>query len=153
MKRRGTVLLEFMLILPFFLFLILFTVDMGRLVLVSGALSDATYVGTRAVAQYGFIGDVAQDQGGAAFNEAIEAYNLFGDSPSDTVTFTIDNTNGCRTGGSGATAYVEATGTAAIRFITPGLGALLGAVGGGGSSDGNFEVTEQAVLRCEITRS
>lgn len=153
MKKRGTALLEFMLIFPAFIILILFTVDMGRLILLSSALSDSTHVATRAVAQHGFVGSAAQNNGNAAFQSTIQSFGLFGGSSVSSPTFTVADTNACRRGGSGSAAFVKGTGEVSIDLVTPGLGLLLGGIGGGGGVDGEINLKEEALLRCEITRS
>jgi hypothetical protein len=52
-RRRGATLLEFLLILPLLIFVSLFTVDMGHVILVNGAMQDAAYAAARAGAQVG----------------------------------------------------------------------------------------------------
>jgi hypothetical protein len=56
--RRGGILLELVLTLPFSLVLIFIVVDVGRLVLASSTLHDAVAVSARAGARTGIIGDV-----------------------------------------------------------------------------------------------
>ena len=41
--RRASTMIEFALILPMFMFLLLFSMDMGHLVLMKGAMEDATF--------------------------------------------------------------------------------------------------------------
>ena len=51
--RRGAQMLEFAMLLPIFMFLIVFTFDMGRLVLTTVALNDVTQQAARSGAQVG----------------------------------------------------------------------------------------------------
>lgn len=55
-SRRASLLLEFALILPVIMFIILFTVDIGSMVLIHGAMQDATYSSARSGAQVGGAG-------------------------------------------------------------------------------------------------
>lgn len=61
--RRGGILLELVLTIPFSLVLIFIVVDVGRLVLASSALHDAVAVSARAGARTGVIGDVRRASG------------------------------------------------------------------------------------------
>lgn len=144
-KRRGTVLLEFVMIFPAFLFLILFAVDMGRVILISGTLTDSAYVAARSGAQRGS----ATLDGNAerAFNRALDA--MPGSATTQNVSFTIV-AGECNASNS----YIVIEAETDVQFITPGLDRLL-AIGGGegiGSEDG-LTLTSRGSVLCEIRRS
>lgn len=122
-RRRGraTVLLEFMMILPLFMFMTLFAVDMGRMILVAGAMNDAAYVSARAGAQRGYAGDPQNGPARNAFNRAVDA--IPGTSSGADADFTIVRGT-CNT----ANSYIVVEVTQDVDFITPGLGLLLGIV-------------------------
>lgn len=52
-RRRGATMMEFVLILPVLLFVTLFTIDMGNVILTNGAMQDAAYSAARSGAQLG----------------------------------------------------------------------------------------------------
>jgi hypothetical protein len=62
-------MIEFALILPIFMFMIMFTLDMGKMVLMSGAMQDATFSAARTGAQLGGAGlDPTSTSGGQICN-------------------------------------------------------------------------------------
>lgn len=73
-KTRGTVLLEFALIMPFVFIFIAMMVDVARIYLVRNAAQDAAFASARAGAQVGYWGalDITE---GPSIQAAQDAYN------------------------------------------------------------------------------
>ena len=74
-KTRGTVLLEFALIMPFVFIFIAMMVDVARIYLVRNAAQDAAFASARAGAQVGYWGalDVTEGPSKQAAQEAFNA--------------------------------------------------------------------------------
>lgn len=146
--RRGVVLLEFVLTLPMFLFMMLFVIDIARVMMVSGAVQDATYRAARAGATYGAAstGDVTPSND--AFEQALD--ELPGGSAADITSFTIMRGEVC----TASEPYVEIQVAYSVEMVTPGLGALLNIAGGDGDglfpSDSRYQLTSTAIARCEV---
>jgi Flp pilus assembly protein TadG len=82
MKKRGSAVLEFVLMVPFALILLFITMDIGKAVLIRTALQDATATAARAAARLGYIGSSGGDcssngatNGGPAQEAFCEAFN------------------------------------------------------------------------------
>ena len=167
-RARGATMLEFVLILPLMLFTILFTVDMGRVILVNGAMHDAAYSAARAGAQVGGGGlhyqsgnnvcqnnTVCPEGSGAvarrAFNAAVEV--MPGATMSElaptvrVVTGSVCSASPVHAGN----AYVTVSATYSTRLLTPGLAQAL-AITGGDIQSGRWQSEVVAVARCEIVR-
>ncbi len=145
--RRGVVMLEFAMILPALVFTLLFTVDMGRMVLLQSALQDATQQAARAGAQVGGAGNGSTGTSRVAFNGAIDAAP--GMTRSRVSSFVVNDGFRCRVGES----YVEVTTRYRADFVTPGLTSVLGIFAGEDrdpASDWTLEAT--SVARCEVAR-
>jgi Flp pilus assembly protein TadG len=144
-RRRGVALLEFMFVLPLFLFLALFAVDMGRVMLAYGALSDSTYVAARSAAQ---AGDAKKNGGDSvnAFYDALSAVPGI-DTP---LSAKLTITNGvCTT----TNKYIRMTGSKSFTFVTPGLGTVLSVFTGDNNSIGGaWSMSAKAVVLCEVVR-
>lgn len=138
-RRRGAVLIEFVLILPLFLFLCMFSIDMGRLVIIAGAVNDATYVAARSGAQRGdaFEDDNAQ----IAFERARSS--IPGASALEAPELVIVQGR-CTSSNS----YIVVEAAQEVPLITPGLGRLVGMV----NQEPTFTVSSQATVLCEIVR-
>ena len=84
---RGATMMEFVLILPVLLFVTLFTIDMGNVILTNGAMQDAAYAAARSGAQVGG-GALAPETGtypcrkGAVCTTGV-SYNSFRESVED----------------------------------------------------------------------
>lgn len=157
-RSRGGVMVEFALIFPLALVIMLFAVDMGRVVLLSTGLHDATAVAARAGARQGFIGSDTKGPARAAFNEAtnvvpglkgnISSFKVV--SPTRVIAGTANRTGIWCTQ---ANLYVKVSARANIGFITPGLGSLLNTFGGGKSDiPGAITIGATGVARCEVAR-
>jgi len=68
-NRRGSLLLEFALTLPFIILTMIAVVDLGRIALAYTALQDSTAASARAVARTGVVGTV----GGGACTDGAKA--------------------------------------------------------------------------------
>lgn len=154
-RSKASVMLEFALILPLALAIMLFTVDMGRLVLLSTGLHDSAAVAARAGARQGLVGT---DSSGPAFNAFTEASQVVPGLA--TSTFEVNSPRTIPAGGGGNfwctpnDQYVRVTGKADISFITPGLGALLSMVGSVDPSSvpSSVSISSTGVARCEVIR-
>jgi Flp pilus assembly protein TadG len=151
-SKRGTVMLEFALILPFFLFLVFFTVDMGRMTVLSGILSDSAYVAARSGAQRGGA-NINGDQNVIRTFERVQTNipDLGADDPAQ-----ITIVNGTCSSTTGANSYIVVDVTKDVDFITPGLGALLNMAGGGDGTGGpelsTWTLSSRGTVLCEIVR-
>jgi Flp pilus assembly protein TadG len=165
-KRLGTAMLEFALILPIFMFMMVFVLDMGHLVLMSGAIQDATFSAARTGAQLGG-GGVDGSSGGAivctngaacqsgstwqTLNQTaqqIPGYGSLGELKRMTVV------KGARCAATGSDTHVVVRSEYSTELLTPGLGGLLSLFSGKSNNlDGDWTLTATAVARCEIVRS
>jgi Flp pilus assembly protein TadG len=130
----------------------LFTVDMGRLVLLTTGLHDAAAVSARAGARQGQAGTEKNGPSFRAFEEASKVVPGLQDSQfkivSPTTSVGSAGSKWCTTDDQ----YVRITATSDISFITPGLGALLGLVGSVDPSDAGVTISATGVARCEVIR-
>lgn len=142
-RRRGAQMIEFALTLPLFIFLICFSLDAGRMILTQGALTDAAHQAARAGAQVGG-GDVGgRRDSRVAFYDAVRS--MPGGDTANISGFTA--TPDCSSG------YVTVRGTYDVKFITPGLTAILSmADGRARDREGAWRLEASAVARCEIRR-
>ena len=141
-KRRGSVMVEFALILPLFVFLSLFAVEAGRLMLVRAELQDATQQAARAGAQVGggnvrVAGEVWSNR---AFVSALDNSSMNLDS--GTATFVVVAGGRC----SPSDRFVTVRGTIAPPpSILPGLYAMIGA------ANPNWSLTATSTALCEVS--
>lgn len=151
-KGRAAIMLEFALLFPLSLFLILFSIDMGRYTFYQGAVADSTYAAARAGAQFGDAGTASVGPAATAFERSVQA-----------VPGLANGTERMQVNGSRRTCtvnqpYIEVTGTVTYDFITPFLGALLSI---GDSTPGDNSVDARnglpmrttALVPCEVVRS
>ena len=146
---RGAALLEFVIVLPFLVFFLLFTFDVGRVLLLSSVIQDSTFTLARTAAQEGvfdqgradalFSSQIAQLPGGAGAVavEPIQGYTS--SSGQDSGVFTVCSV---------VHKYVVVKVTSTIdSFVTPGLGTMLKVVTGS-----PWTLNTTAVARCEVAR-
>lgn len=176
-RRKGGILLELVLSLPFSLILIFIVVDVGRLMLAGSALHDAVAVSARAGARIGNVGGNPVGTGGAPCTGNVErtavSYHAFCQSAAnipgaELVGFRIlapssgasqDSYRYCRTDD----LYVTVAATAEFEFLTdvvarggqriigidiPGLGSVLRSERNG--MTGALHAVGTA--RCEVAR-
>lgn len=163
---RAATMIEFALVFPIFIFMIVFSIDMGLMMLTAGSMSDTAFSAARAGAQ----------SGGGAYNpvtrstecdtactpssntvtrqvvEDAEAVFPLGSVRSFNVTDTRV-TSGGRCSDSGPNSFVRVELPYRISFLTPGLTAMVAVADG--SSPEQYEGTNMravGVARCEITR-
>lgn len=153
-RNRGGVLIEFALTVPFAVFLLLLTMDVGQIALASASLSDATAVSARAAARQGYVGPVSSSTSCAGGSRSPQnvAYNAFCDallsSPIDSVTsfqVVTPRTAFCTYGD----VYVQVNASAQVNLLTPGLGPLFG----GGDTPLGGTITATGAARCEVARA
>ena len=157
-RNKASLMLEFVLLLPFALFLITFSVDMGRVVMVSTGLHDSVSVAARAGARQGTIGTtrsvpsnacsnsvyLPQDTVYNAFCQSVKSMPGFISNSFDVLTPTSTN---CErdVNPSSSRMFVTVRATARVNYVTPGLGPLIGIITGSG-----MDITQTGVARCEV---
>lgn len=164
--RRAVAMLEFALILPMFLLLLVFAFDMGHLVLMSGAMQDATFTAARTGAQLGGAG-LSMPSGSKVCGDGEcsqgEAWTSLQDTVAqiptvrslgvnNTLKMTIRQGAVCTQFGDD---HVVIDSHFRVRLITPGLGALLAMVStknDAGAGLDEWPLTATAVARCEVVR-
>jgi Flp pilus assembly protein TadG len=140
-RRRATVLLEFVMIMPLFMMLTMFSLDMGRIMVISGALNDATYVGARSAAQYGAVNIGGVNVVERAFRNAVD--DIPGIDPTKaTVVVTAPSSGVCR----GTDVYIDARATYNMRLVTPWVDNLLDLFGR------TWTIRTNATVLCEVVR-
>lgn len=161
--RRASTMIEFAFILPIFTFMLLFSLDMGHLVLMSGAMADATFSAARTGAQVGGAGyDVTSGnlvctggtcQSGTTYASLMSTVSQIPGYRSLVSGTAMSITSGARCQ-AGTNDHVSIKTTYTAQLATPGLSALLGMFNGGNSapSDKNWALSSTAVARCEIIR-
>lgn len=141
--RRGTQMLEFALLMPFFFVLILFTFDVGRFVLTSTALHDAAYTASRAGAQVGG-GNLENSRTAlAAFEDTARLNPMLGNG-----SLTGELRSGATCTAAGPDRFVTVRGTYRMQLLSTGMLFFLGGV-----IPSSVDVTSVAVSRCEVVRS
>lgn len=149
--RRAAELIEFAILLPIFLYMIIFAIDMGNMVMMSGIVHDAAFVGAQAGAQLG-----GGSQGDSAATSAARgALALVPGVTASRVSATIyDGYGNCNSSGNANGTYIELKVTYPAQFITPGLGALMSIISRSGNNEnGAWSLSAVGVARCEIARS
>ena len=140
-------MLEFALMLPFFLLFVLFSLNMGVIITTQMSVQYATYVGARSGAQIG-----GGNLSGARTSE--RAINqILDDMPatrSRDATVQILTGATCRNNTTHRNVTVRTTYNA--RLVTPGLGALLRLTGSDDASSVNWTLRTTALARCEVVR-
>lgn len=163
-------MLEFALILPIFMFMLLFTIDMGHLILMSSAMQDATYAAATTGAQVGGAGIDTSGSGMLVCNNGttcragstyrsltssasqIPGYGKLGSLDSSTPMVIV---HGATCVDDGVNDHVVIRTKYSTSLLTPGLGALLKMMSGSsnGVSDNGWVLTSTAAVRCQVIRS
>jgi len=153
-RRRGAQMLEFVLLLPLTLGVVLFSIDMGRIILLSGQVQDAANVAARTGAQLG--GACVNPTTGAASpsctNTGPAADSFFntleqGIGSTEGATITVDSGGICRMLGQ-PDSHVTVTAQHPVNLIFPGFQQLLNLT----ESDDQWVISATAVARCEVVR-
>ena len=139
-KNKGVQFIEFSLILPVMLYLMLLSIDMGRMVFLSGIVHDAAFYSAREGAIQGGAGGQVSER---AFREAV---SRFPGSP-EVKSFSIQSGGTCTRFEN----IVRVTGEVEASLITPGLRSLLNA-SSSVSGDGPWTLKATGVGYCEISR-
>jgi hypothetical protein len=157
-RRRGGLMFEFALLLPLVVFLISFTIDMGRLVSLNSTLHDSTAVAARAGARQGFAGHIPGGQlcGSRISTGANPSYEAFCEAfrPLDGVKLVSvellspspDGVDRWCSRTSESNLYVTVRARANLNFITPGIENVIAAAQGG------QDVVAVGLARCEVAR-
>lgn len=168
-KSRAATMMEFVLILPLMIFVVLFTVDMGNVILVNGAMQDAAYSAARAGAQVG--GGSLTPQGtypcgttqtsttcrqGAswsAFSSALKA--IPGHTSNQITDARMQIVTGGRCAARATTARSDNHVTVKVAYnqklVTPALSTLM-SWSGANIDKGAWKISVTASSRCEVVR-
>lgn len=153
-RRRATQFLEFALLLPAFILFLLFTVDMGRIVMIQAGLQDATQQVAAYGAQNGGLGSECVNGGDCTSGTVSSNFQ----SAMALVPWTTPDRLGpihvVRGGGSDAASgacsssapYVTVTTSYTPTFITPGVLGFFNLV------TPNWTLRASASALCEISR-
>lgn len=165
-RSRGATMIEFAFILPIFMFMLLFIIDMGTMILMQGAMQDATYSAARTGAQYGGAAVGTTCQNGAsdcqtgytriALNDAagqIPGYPRLGHIVSMGITSGAKCTSGTANGTNNVNGFVSIKVTYTTRMVTPGLAGMLRMLGSNSGTGNEWTSTAVGVARCQIVVS
>lgn len=158
-RPRGGAFLEFVLLLPFLVGILLLTLDVGRMVLVKSSLQDATSAAARASARVGYAGSVPSLGCVSPGSAADIAHRTFCASVAGMPTgpissFTIVEPSSITSLGATCTTdidsqYVRVVAVADFQPLTPGLALFRGSSGGGLQAT---SIAATSVARCEVAR-
>lgn len=148
---------EFALLVPLVMFLIAFTIDMGRIVSISSTLYDATSVAARAGARVGYSGLMPEknicknviSNSAPSYHAFCEAYRPIAGAELITVAvispLSEDGIGSCASN-SHSNSFVTIRSTAKVDLLTPGLESLLTAIRKGS------QISTIAAAKCEISK-
>jgi len=153
---KGSLLLEFSLILPLVLILISFAYDMGQIVMASTGLHSSVAVAARAGARVGTVGPFIANNPCSEKDWSGEGpvYQAFCNSTENLPglqlsSFSILSPSGERCIRSNTTndpnSYVTVSATTTVNYITPGLSAIIGIIQGK-----SVGIHATAVAKCEV---
>lgn len=168
-RRRAVSMLEFVIVLPTMVFIMMFVIDMGGVVLANGSMQDVAYSASRAGAQVG--GGALVSNGTYPCGQRTTSYSCasgashsaFKNSMKNAPSYVSSNTTKHQVRLlSGGKCVASAVGgrtdnhvTAQVRYeqklSTPGLPTLLRAAGAKVNGS-NWELTVNASSRCEVVR-
>lgn len=151
-RFRAVVMLEFAIILPLVLFMLLLSIDFARMTLTASAVNEITFSTARKIAQQG--GSVSTTEANDIYQAYLEqgknsgAIVFSGTQSGDpgVASFTVQPSNGtlCQSG----TDYVTVTVDYNFRWLTPTVGAFSNWLSGTGP--GGYNMRSVASARCEI---
>lgn len=142
-RRAGVSTLEFVIVLPLFLLLVTFIVDISRVLMASNAVDMAT---ARAAREAAIVGGGSVNCGStpcfrSVFDEVVSVTPGAGEVEKIS---NVRATTGRRCSVADSVVTIEATYS--IDFLTPGLASVMGL----GSADGFRGLTSVGVARCEV---
>lgn len=128
-RRRASTIIEFLFVLPIMLGLVFLSVDMGRMVMIHGALSTAAFSSAAAGAQSGTPGSTTGGDVYEYFRTSLQGLPMVGDVDARlSAVGTAANASSTPSSGSNCSMgrpYVVVEVEADIKFITPGIKGLL----------------------------
>jgi Flp pilus assembly protein TadG len=139
-------MLEFVILLPVLVFIMVFTIDIGHIIFLANALQDATYASARTGAQIGGACVASCPANSAAqttFDQVVSG--IPGHPPLSTVTWTPKT--GLLCSATGANSEVSIKTSLPITFVTPGMYTLIHSVLGRVPA-----LSATGVARCEVSR-
>lgn len=155
-RKKGSLFLEFALLLPFILLLTVFAIDMGRVVMLTTGLHDSVSIAARAGARQGVVGsyntsNVCNDNYsvmGPVYNSFCQSVNGLPGLNAETFQVLSPSTSTCRrnVGNSNdPSLYVVVKATGKMNYIAPGLNAFINLI-----SDSGTTVTVVGIAKCEV---
>ena len=164
-RARAAVMLEFIMVFPMALVIVMFSIDIAKVYMASNATQYAAAVASRTGATYGAAGASAGScvtaQSPARTSHLVldtfceKLSSLPGGTSAKTylTSLEIGPTNNTPVAGACSTAnasdgYVKVSVTSVIPSIVPGLNAILGLAQGSASAGWRIRVTQE--VRCEI---
>ena len=165
--RKAATFLEFAFILPIFMFMLMFTLDMGHMMLMSGAMQDATYSAARTGAQAGGASiDIRANTSpcpqsgvcsqGSSYRSLQDTMRQIPGSGKLIELRDMTIVHGGRCTNDGVNDHVEIRTRYDLHLITPGLTAMLDMFSEGkqaGVDNSAWTLKSTAVARCEVIRS
>jgi|GEM_PF-5796293 len=142
-RGRAASLLEFALLTPLLLFMVVFAFEMGRMALTKAIVSDAAYSAARHGAA---TGAPTGAQITADYRTALSGMPFI-QSPS-AGTARLVSTASCTPTGS---KWVVVEVTYPQKLVIPGLARLVGIAGGSGSTSDAWVIKARASVMCEVT--
>jgi Flp pilus assembly protein TadG len=144
--RGAQAMLEFVILLPILVFIMVLTIDIGHIIFLANALQDATYASARTGAQVGGACVASCPASSAAqttFDQAV--LGIPGHPPLASVTWKPKTGLICKNTVADSEVTIQATYP--ITFVTPGMFALVHAVIGAVPA-----LSATGVARCEVSR-
>jgi Flp pilus assembly protein TadG len=146
-SRRGSTMLEFAFMLPFFLLFLSFSVNVGALVLQHGALQTAANSAAIAGAQVG--GGNVGNTSKTAFYTTVDA--MPGIARKDVTSFTVRTGKTCAISGTNRNVTVDVKYNAPL--VLPGMGTFARMAGGASTrSATSWPLKVSSLSRCEVVR-
>lgn len=163
-RPRAAQFIEFALVLPAFMFLLMFVVDMSVITLVNSGMQEATYNAARFAAQRGgtSVGSTAPCANNAIcatgpvynrFVETVRSTPLASSVQAGSLNLTVVSGAVCSaTSGSVDDTFVTLRSAYSINLITPGLSAIMKLLNSNSTQELPGSFTSTAVARCEVVR-
>ena len=159
--RRGANFLEFAIIMPFIMFFLVLSIDLGFAVLTYGSLQDATYSASRAGAQAGGANQSTNPTevtgiSAAVLGESVIQNPMLGralpvqgsNPPQGVVGYEVVSGAKCTDGNENR--YVKINTFYTPRLITPGLASIFAMANSGQDGPDSWYMSAAAVSRCEV---
>lgn len=164
-RARAAVMLEFIMVFPMALVIVMFSIDIAKVYMASNATQYSAAMAARTGAVYGAAGSTASSCSAAqaparsshlvldTFCERLSSLPGGNSAKQYLTSLEISPTNNTPVAGACSTAtandqYVKVSVTSVIPSIVPGLNAILGLAQGSANAGWRIRVTQE--VRCEI---